>query len=60
MSSELPCGKMPAAIQKMLRQSKKYNATGNTERSYISSTTVLDQHKLIRAGAKMHMGVDGK
>jgi hypothetical protein len=23
MSSELPCGKMPAAIQKMLRQSKK-------------------------------------
>jgi hypothetical protein len=35
------CGKMPpviqkfAAIQKMLRPSKKYNVTANAERSYI-------------------------
>jgi hypothetical protein len=51
--------KTQVGIQKILRPSKKYNATGNMERPYLIKT-LLDQHKLIPAGTKMHMGVDGK
>jgi hypothetical protein len=55
------CGhpKNAASFQKMLQPSKKYNATGNMERPYLIKTLV-DQHELIPAGTKMHMGVDGK